>query len=101
MKMDPRRCRIPGGKKSRLKPWAIHVRPRANSAGPGKEQRAGNSGYDLAIAGCGDVPALEALAAGSLWREHLPELKAGVVNVAGLHGEDGPEIRNWPWGWPA
>ena len=39
---------------------------------------------DLVMACCGDVPTLEALAAVSILREHLPELKIRVVNVVDL-----------------
>ncbi len=39
---------------------------------------------DAVLACCGDVPTLEILAAASLLREHLPELKIRVVNVVDL-----------------
>jgi xylulose-5-phosphate/fructose-6-phosphate phosphoketolase len=39
---------------------------------------------DLVMACCGDVPTLEILAATSILREHLPELKLRVVNVVDL-----------------
>ncbi len=39
---------------------------------------------DLVMASCGDVPTLESLAAVSILREHLPELKIRVVNVVDL-----------------
>ena len=39
---------------------------------------------DVVLAGAGDVPTLEVLAAASLLRQHLPELKARVVNVVDL-----------------
>ncbi len=39
---------------------------------------------DVVIACCGDVPTLEALAAVSIMREHLPALKVRVVNVVDL-----------------
>jgi len=39
---------------------------------------------DVVLACCGDVPTLETLAAASLLREHLPELKVRVVNVVDL-----------------
>ncbi|MGD0247164.1 MAG: phosphoketolase family protein, partial [Streptosporangiaceae bacterium] len=39
---------------------------------------------DIVMACCGDVPTLETLAAVSLLREHLPELKVRVVNVVDL-----------------
>jgi xylulose-5-phosphate/fructose-6-phosphate phosphoketolase len=39
---------------------------------------------DLVMACCGDVPTLETLAAVSILRQHLPELKIRVVNVVDL-----------------
>ena len=39
---------------------------------------------DVVLACCGDIPTLETLAAVSLLREHLPELKVRVVNVVDL-----------------
>ena len=39
---------------------------------------------DVVMACCGDTPTLETLAAVSLLREHLPELKVRVVNVIDL-----------------
>ncbi len=39
---------------------------------------------DLVMACCGDVPTLETLAAVSILREHLPELKIRVVNIVDL-----------------
>ncbi len=39
---------------------------------------------DMVMACCGDVPTLEALAAVSILREHLPDLKIRVVNVVDL-----------------
>ena len=39
---------------------------------------------DAVLACCGDVPTLETLAAVSILREHLPELKIRVVNVVDL-----------------
>jgi len=39
---------------------------------------------DVVLAGAGDVPTLEVLAAASLLRQHLPELKVRVVNVVDL-----------------
>jgi len=39
---------------------------------------------DVVMACCGDIPTLETLAAVSLLREHLPELKVRVVNVVDL-----------------
>ena len=39
---------------------------------------------DVVMACCGDTPTLEILAAVSILREHLPELKIRVVNVVDL-----------------
>jgi xylulose-5-phosphate/fructose-6-phosphate phosphoketolase len=39
---------------------------------------------DVVMAGCGDVPTMEALAATALLREHLPDLKIRFVNVVDL-----------------
>ena len=39
---------------------------------------------DIVVACCGDTPTLEVLAAVSILREHLPELKIRVVNVVDL-----------------
>ena len=39
---------------------------------------------DVVMACCGDVPTLEILAAVSILREHLPDLKIRVVNVVDL-----------------
>jgi len=36
---------------------------------------------DVVMACCGDTPTLEILAATSILREHLPDLKVRVVNV--------------------
>ena len=43
-----------------------------------------NSEPDVVMACCGDTPTLEVLAATSILREHLPELKIRVVNVVDL-----------------
>jgi xylulose-5-phosphate/fructose-6-phosphate phosphoketolase len=39
---------------------------------------------DIVMACCGDVPTLETLAAVSILREHLPEIKIRVINVVDL-----------------
>ena len=44
----------------------------------------GGAEPDVVMACCGDVPTLETLAAVSILREHLPELKVRVVNVVDL-----------------
>ncbi len=43
-----------------------------------------NDETDVVMASCGDVPTLESLAAVSILREHLPELKIRVINVVDL-----------------
>src|SRR5512135_2546144 len=43
-----------------------------------------SSAPDVVMACCGDVPTLETLAAVSIMREHLPDLKIRVVNVVDL-----------------
>ncbi len=43
-----------------------------------------NAEPDVVMACCGDVPTLETLAAVSIMREHLPQLKIRVVNVVDL-----------------
>ena len=57
------------------------------AAGIGIWEWASNDGEaspDLVMACCGDVPTLETLAAVSILRERLPELKIRVVNVVDL-----------------
>jgi xylulose-5-phosphate/fructose-6-phosphate phosphoketolase len=57
------------------------------AAGIGVWPWAGNDGGmtpDIVMACCGDVPTLETLAAVSILREHLPELKIRVVNIVDL-----------------
>jgi xylulose-5-phosphate/fructose-6-phosphate phosphoketolase len=44
----------------------------------------GGGDPDVVMACCGDVPTMETLAAVSLVREHLPDLKVRVVNVVDL-----------------
>lgn len=43
-----------------------------------------NGEPDVVMACCGDVPTLETLAAVTILREHLPELKIRVINVVDL-----------------
>jgi xylulose-5-phosphate/fructose-6-phosphate phosphoketolase len=43
-----------------------------------------NADPDIVMACCGDTPTLEILAATSILREHLPELKVRVINVVDL-----------------
>jgi xylulose-5-phosphate/fructose-6-phosphate phosphoketolase len=50
---------------------------------PWASSDAGDSA-DVVMACCGDVPTLETLAAVSILREHLPDLKVRVVNVVDL-----------------
>jgi xylulose-5-phosphate/fructose-6-phosphate phosphoketolase len=54
--------------------------------GVGVWQWASNDGAapDVVMASCGDVPTLESLAAVSILRRHLPDLKIRVVNVVDL-----------------
>ncbi len=57
------------------------------AAGIGKWEWASNdagSEPDVVMACCGDVPTLETLAAVSIMREHLPEVKIRVINVVDL-----------------
>jgi xylulose-5-phosphate/fructose-6-phosphate phosphoketolase len=57
------------------------------TAGIGKWHWASNDGDsepDVVMACCGDVPTLETLAAVSILRKHMPELKVRVVNVVDL-----------------
>jgi xylulose-5-phosphate/fructose-6-phosphate phosphoketolase len=57
------------------------------AAGIGIWQWAGNerdAAPDVVMACCGDVPTLETLAAVSIMRAHLPQLKVRVVNVVDL-----------------
>ena len=57
------------------------------TAGIGRWSWASNdqdSEPDVVLACCGDVPTLEALAAVTILREHLPELKIRLVNVVDL-----------------
>ncbi len=49
------------------------------------DQDLGDGGEpDVVMASCGDTPTLESLAAVSILRQHLPELKIRVVNVVDL-----------------
>ena len=56
------------------------------TAGIGVWEWAGHKGDDpdVVMACCGDVPTLETLAAVSILREHLPELRIRVVNIVDL-----------------
>jgi xylulose-5-phosphate/fructose-6-phosphate phosphoketolase len=45
----------------------------------------GGSEPDVVMAGCGDIPTLESLAAVALLREHFPELKIRFINVLDLY----------------
>ncbi|MGE3804407.1 MAG: phosphoketolase [Gemmataceae bacterium] len=46
---------------------------------------------DVVMACCGDVPTLETLAAVSILREHVPELKIRVINIVNLMKLQPPE----------
>ena len=50
----------------------------------GNEDPQSDTGPDVVMACCGDVPTLETMAAVQLLREHLPRLKVRVVNVVDL-----------------
>jgi xylulose-5-phosphate/fructose-6-phosphate phosphoketolase len=50
----------------------------------GNEDAQADTGPDVVMACCGDVPTLETMAAVQLLREHLPQLKVRVVNVVDL-----------------
>jgi len=50
----------------------------------GNEDASSDTGPDVVMACCGDVPTLETLAAVQLLREHLPAVKVRVVNVVDL-----------------
>ncbi len=50
-----------------------------------------NDSPDLVMACCGDVPTLETLAAVSILRENLPDLKIRVVNVVDLFKLESPK----------
>ena len=50
----------------------------------GNEDARSDTGPDVVMACCGDVPTLETMAAVQLLREHLPDLKVRVVNVVDL-----------------
>ncbi|MEO5688827.1 MAG: phosphoketolase family protein [Burkholderiaceae bacterium] len=50
----------------------------------GNELAQSDTGPDVVMACCGDVPTLETMAAVQLLREHLPALKVRVVNVVDL-----------------
>jgi len=66
---------------------AMDAAARHCAAGIGVWQWASNdegAAPDVVMACCGDVPTLETLAAASILREHLPELKVRVVNVVDL-----------------
>ncbi len=66
---------------------AMDAAARHCAAGIGIWDWASNDGDqepDVVMACCGDVPTLETLAAVTILREHLPELKVRVVNVVDL-----------------
>ena len=66
---------------------AMDAAARHCAAGIGAWDWAGNDGGgepDLVMACCGDVPTLETLAAVSILRREMPELKVRVVNVVDL-----------------
>jgi len=70
--------------------WRWACNEGAANEGPGndgsndEETSNAHSSPDLVMACCGDVPTMETLAAVSILREHLPDLKIRVVNVVNL-----------------
>jgi xylulose-5-phosphate/fructose-6-phosphate phosphoketolase len=50
----------------------------------GNEDTPSDTGPDVVMACCGDVPTLETMAAVKLLREHLPAVKVRVINVVDL-----------------
>jgi len=78
---------IIAGKKSAPQWLPIDQAIRHCAAGIGIWEWAGNDRGgepEVVMAGCGDVPTTETLAAANLVRRHLPELKVRVVNVVDL-----------------
>jgi xylulose-5-phosphate/fructose-6-phosphate phosphoketolase len=78
---------IVAGKQPELQWLDMASAVRHCAAGIGKWEWASNDGGgepDAVLACAGDVPTLEILAATSLLREHLPQLKIRVVNVVDL-----------------
>ncbi|MEO7774180.1 MAG: phosphoketolase family protein [Steroidobacteraceae bacterium] len=66
---------------------SVEAATRHCAAGIGIWDWAGNSGAhapDVVLACCGDVPTLETLAAVSILRKHLPDVRVRVVNVVDL-----------------
>jgi xylulose-5-phosphate/fructose-6-phosphate phosphoketolase len=59
----------------------------------------GGEDPDIVLASVGDVPTLEALAAASVLREHVPELRVRFVNVLDLMALMPPDVH--PHGLPA
>jgi xylulose-5-phosphate/fructose-6-phosphate phosphoketolase len=60
---------------------ALHARHRHLAMG---QQRPRAAEPDVVMACCGDTPTLETMAAVSILREHLPDLKIRVINVVDL-----------------
>ncbi len=78
---------IVAGKQPELQWLDMDAAVKHCSAGIGIWEWASNdrgSDPDVVMACCGDVPTLETLAAASILRQHLPELKVRVVNVVDL-----------------
>ena len=75
------------GGKNEMPQWLGPDEAKAHCAlGIGTWEWAGNAGSDpdILLAGCGDVPTMEILAAVGILREHAPELRVRVVNVVDL-----------------
>ena len=60
---------------------ALHVKGSASGNGQANDQ---DAEPDVVMACCGDTPTLEVLAAVSILRIHLPDLKIRVINVVDL-----------------
>ena len=62
---------------------AARTAPAASASGTGRATTTGEE-PDVVMACAGDIPTLETLAAVSLLRRHLPDLRVRVVNVVDL-----------------
>ncbi len=64
--------------------WASNDLSANSGESANSDEGANSDAPDVVMACCGDVPTLETLAAVSIMREHLPELKIRVINVVNL-----------------
>lgn len=84
---------VVAGKQPQLQ-WLDMEEARAHcDAGASQWRWAGNTDGepDVVLAGCGDAPTLEVMAAAWLLRKHIPQLKVRVVNVVDLMALPPPE----------